>query len=118
MEEKQKQTLMKILARKVTREDFEKFDIDGDGRIERTEFVIRKLMIMGLVNATDIERVEQEFDVMDSDGSGEITLDDLFSEEREGGGRDRERDRNECWKDGRKVVEGGEGGTVEEGAVK
>jgi Ca2+-binding EF-hand superfamily protein len=39
--------------------------------------VVRKLMLMGLLNSADVERVEQEFEVMDADGSGEITMEDL-----------------------------------------
>ena len=74
---KQRETLERILSKKITKEDFEKFDVDGDGRIEKTEFVVRKLMLMGLLNAEDVERVETEFEVMDADGSGEITMEDL-----------------------------------------
>jgi hypothetical protein len=74
---KQRQTLEKILAKKITLEDFEKFDVDGDGKIEKMEFVVRKLMLMGLLNSEDVERVEEEFEVMDHDGSGEITMEDL-----------------------------------------
>jgi hypothetical protein len=38
---------------------------------------MKKLMLMGLVRAEDVMRVEEEFDVMDADGSGEITFADL-----------------------------------------
>jgi hypothetical protein len=58
-------------------EDFEEFDMDGDGKIEKSEFVLRKLMLMGILHNEDIIRVEKEFDVMDVDGSGEIDMDDL-----------------------------------------
>ncbi|GMH51287.1 hypothetical protein TrRE_jg1199 [Triparma retinervis] len=58
-------------------EDFEKFDLDGDGKIEKSEFVLRKLMLMGILDNDDVNRVEQEFEVMDADGSGEIDMDDL-----------------------------------------
>ena len=57
--------------------DFEEFDIDGDGQIEKSEFVMRKLLLMGILNSEDVERCEREFDVMDADGSGEITFEDL-----------------------------------------
>ena len=57
--------------------DFKKFDVDGDGRIERTEFCMKKLMLMGLVRAEDVMRIEEEFDIMDADASGEITFADL-----------------------------------------
>jgi Ca2+-binding EF-hand superfamily protein len=58
-------------------EDFEEFDMDGDGKIEKSEFVLRKLMLMGILHNEDVIRVEKEFDVMDVDGSGEIDMDDL-----------------------------------------
>ena len=57
--------------------DFEKFDLDGDGQIERTEFIVRKLLLMGILQEEDVARVEDEFDKMDEDGSGEITIEDL-----------------------------------------
>jgi Ca2+-binding EF-hand superfamily protein len=77
IEAKQQEALEKILQKKITVEDFAHFDIDGDGRIEKTEFVVRKLMLMGILKQDDVTRVEQEFDVMDTDGSGEITMEDL-----------------------------------------
>ncbi|GMH54143.1 hypothetical protein TrST_g5766 [Triparma strigata] len=67
----------RILSRKITIDEFAKFDVDGDGRIERTEFALRKLMLMGIVEPADVARVEKEFDQMDADGSGEVTLKDL-----------------------------------------
>jgi Ca2+-binding EF-hand superfamily protein len=77
VEAKQKQTLEKILSKKITVGDFRAFDTDGDGEIEKSEFVIKKLLLMGLVNADDVERIEEEFDVMDVDASGSITMVDL-----------------------------------------
>ena len=63
----------------ITIKDFAKFDVDGDGKIEKSEFVINKLVLMGLVQQVDIDRVEQEFAVMDADGSGEIDMEDLHA---------------------------------------
>jgi hypothetical protein len=42
-------------------------------------------MLMGILKTADVDRVEQEFDVMDADGSGEITMEDLemFIKKRE-----------------------------------
>ncbi|GMH58504.1 hypothetical protein TrLO_g827 [Triparma laevis f. longispina] len=77
IERKQKEAMDRILSRKITVEEFAKFDVDGDGRIERTEFAMRKLMLMGLLELEDVQRVEKEFDEMDADGSGEVTLKDL-----------------------------------------
>jgi len=77
VEAKQEKAMKKILARQITIEEFKKFDIDGDGRIERSEFALRKLMLMGILDASDVSRVEAEFDKMDADKSGEITMKDL-----------------------------------------
>ncbi|GMI40565.1 hypothetical protein TrCOL_g7860 [Triparma columacea] len=77
IEAKQKEALERILKKKITMEDFEEFDMDGDGKIEKSEFVLRKLMLMGILHNEDVIRVEKEFDVMDVDGSGEIDMDDL-----------------------------------------
>ena len=49
IEAKKRETLEKILKKKITPSDFAKFDVDGDGTIERTEFVLRKLMLMGII---------------------------------------------------------------------
>ena len=77
IEKKQREAMERVLAKKITVDDFKQFDIDGDGRIEKTEFAIKKLMLMGLIQAEDVMRVEEEFDNMDVDGSGEITFADL-----------------------------------------
>ena len=77
IEKKQAEALEKVLKKKITVEDFRKFDIDGDGRIEKTEFVLKKLMLMDMIKPEDIERCEEEFEVMDADNSGEITMEDL-----------------------------------------
>mmetsp|Transcript_4885 Transcript_4885/g.10235 ORF Transcript_4885/g.10235 Transcript_4885/m.10235 type:complete len:485 (+) Transcript_4885:280-1734(+) len=77
IEKKQAEALEKVLKKKITVEDFRKFDIDGDGRIEKTEFVLKKLMLMDMIKPEDVERCEEEFEVMDADGSGEITMEDL-----------------------------------------
>ena len=77
IEKKQREAMEMILHKRITIKDFEKFDLDGDGRIEKSEFVIQKLILMGLLNPEDISRVETEFNTMDEDGSGEITLEDL-----------------------------------------
>ena len=73
----QREALEKVLKKKITVEDFKKFDIDGDGRIEKTEFVLKKLMLMDMIQPDDIVRCEEEFEVMDADNSGEITMEDL-----------------------------------------
>lgn len=96
----QAEALEKVLKKKITVEDFRKFDIDGDGRIEKTEFVLKKvsaprdgfpsrgveltplllrvqLMLMDMIKPEDVEWCEEEFEVMDADGSGEITMEDL-----------------------------------------
>ncbi|GMH76070.1 hypothetical protein TL16_g06962 [Triparma laevis f. inornata] len=89
VEQKKKEALEKILTKRITMADFEKFDLDGDGQIERTEFIVRKLLLMGILQEDDVARVEEEFDKMDEDGSGEITMDDLklYLEKEEEGRR-------------------------------
>ncbi|GMI32456.1 hypothetical protein TeGR_g7304 [Tetraparma gracilis] len=79
IDKKKREAMEKILQKKITIKDFAKFDVDGDGKIEKSEFVINKLVLMGLVQQVDIDRVEQEFAVMDADGSGEIDMEDLHA---------------------------------------
>ncbi|GMH96712.1 hypothetical protein TrVE_jg14021 [Triparma verrucosa] len=72
----------RILTRKIAVHEFKDFDLDGNGTIERTEYVLRKMILVGLVDQADILRVEKEFDAMDLDGSGEITMEELVEFER------------------------------------
>ena len=61
--------------------------------IERTEYVLRKMILVGLVDQADILRVEKEFDAMDLDGSGEITMEELIEFERRESEKIRDSDR-------------------------
>ncbi|GMH48930.1 hypothetical protein TL16_g00401 [Triparma laevis f. inornata] len=81
-----------ILTRKIKAHEFKDFDLDGNGTIERTEYVLRKMILVGLVDQSDILRVEKEFDLMDLDGSGEITMDELIEFEKRESPKDRESD--------------------------
>jgi hypothetical protein len=77
IERKQRQAMEKILHKRITIDDFAKFDLDGDGRVEKSEFIIQKLILMKLLDPADVRRCEAEFEIMDEDDSGEITLSDL-----------------------------------------
>ena len=77
VEKKRRQAMEAILQKKVTLKDFAHFDIDGDGKVEKLEYALQKLVLMGLLDRKEMERVEQEFERMDADGSGTITMEDL-----------------------------------------
>ncbi|GMH97495.1 hypothetical protein TrVE_jg7225 [Triparma verrucosa] len=77
VEAKKKEALEKVLHKRISMDDFSQFDLNGDGRINRAEFVIKKLMLMGILSDNDVSMVEREFDKMDMDGNGDITPEEL-----------------------------------------
>ena len=52
---------------------FDAFDKDGDGKIDRFEYVVAMLMALELVNSEDCERFLRSFDSMDADKDGRLT---------------------------------------------
>lgn len=66
-----------ILTNQVNMMDLFMMDVDGDGTVTKAEYMIYKLMHMRLVDPEVIARVERQFHVMDTDGSGTLTIDDI-----------------------------------------
>ncbi|CAN6477809.1 unnamed protein product [Victoria cruziana] len=76
--ERRQQSLAKwVLTRKMTFLDLEAADIDDDGVVSPAEFVIYKLKEMEKISDEDVSRVLEEFESLDVDKSGTLTVSDL-----------------------------------------
>lgn len=66
-----------VITRKTTVGDLEAADMDSDGVVSAAEFVIYKLKEMGKIGEEDVALVLKEFDYLDADHSGSLTVSDL-----------------------------------------
>ena len=57
---------------------FLKADADGSDSVSKEEFVLFRLTQMGVIPSNLRERAEQQFDRMDADGSGDLTMEDII----------------------------------------
>ncbi|XP_072969109.1 two pore potassium channel c [Typha angustifolia] len=67
-----------VLCRDMTVSEFLAADIDNNGFVTKSEFVIYKLKEMGKVPEKDILQICEQFDRLDSGKCGKITLSDLI----------------------------------------
>ncbi|KAK4795889.1 hypothetical protein SAY86_028215 [Trapa natans] len=76
--EKRQQSLAKwVLRRRMTNMDLEAADLDEDGVVRAAEFIIYKLKEMGKITQEDIALVLNEFEELDVDQSGTLSVSDL-----------------------------------------
>ncbi|KAF7831280.1 two-pore potassium channel 1 [Senna tora] len=76
-ESRQNQLVKWVLTRKTTNEDLEAADIDDNGIVGAAEFIIYKLKEMGKISQEDISLVMQEFEELDVDQSGTLSISDI-----------------------------------------
>ncbi|XP_050942588.1 two-pore potassium channel 1 isoform X2 [Cucumis melo] len=76
-ERRQKSLVKWVLSEKVTDIDLEVADIDDDGVVGAAEFVIYKLKEMGKITEDDISPVLDEFENLDVDQSGTLSISDI-----------------------------------------
>ena len=69
--------LSKLFEHGLTESLIEELELDGDGSIERYEFVAYMLAEMGKVSTDDIERIMVLFNELDADGSGKLDVEDI-----------------------------------------
>ncbi|XP_059664912.1 two-pore potassium channel 3-like [Cornus florida] len=67
-----------VLQRKMTLGDLVAADLDHDGVISKSEYVIYKLKEMGKVSDKDILQICNQFDMLDNSNHGKITVADLM----------------------------------------
>ncbi|KAJ7299244.1 hypothetical protein O6H91_19G037300 [Diphasiastrum complanatum] len=66
-----------VLTRKVTSLDLEAADLDDDGVVSAAEFIIFKLKEMGQIKHDDVVTCMKEFNELDVDQSGTLSLSDI-----------------------------------------
>ncbi|XP_042477930.1 two pore potassium channel a-like [Macadamia integrifolia] len=66
-----------VLNRRMTYTDLEAADLDDDGVVSAAEFVIYKLKEMGKIKQEDVALVLEEFENLDFDQSGTLSISDL-----------------------------------------
>ncbi|GLT50561.1 hypothetical protein SLA2020_240400 [Shorea laevis] len=77
--DKRHRTIAKwVLQREITVEDLLAADLNNDGFISKSEYVIHKLKEMGKVGEKDILEICNQFSKLDTNNSGKITLPDLL----------------------------------------
>ncbi|BFG29876.1 hypothetical protein CerSpe_161500 [Prunus speciosa] len=67
-----------VLTRRTTNVDLEAADLDGDGVVGAAEFIIYKLKEMGKISQEDIGLVMEEFEDLDVDQSGTLSISDIM----------------------------------------
>ncbi|XP_024928983.1 two-pore potassium channel 3 isoform X2 [Ziziphus jujuba] len=67
-----------VLQKKVTLRDLVAADLDNDGCISKSEFIIYKLKEMGKIAEKDILQIAKQFDSLEHNNYGKITLADLM----------------------------------------
>ncbi|KAM7503058.1 hypothetical protein LguiB_001962 [Lonicera macranthoides] len=77
--DKRNRTMAKwILQKKMTLGDLVAADLDRDGSISKSEFVIYKLKEMGRIAEKDIQQICNQFDMLDNSNCGKLTVADLM----------------------------------------
>ncbi|KAL8129144.1 hypothetical protein V2J09_018299 [Rumex salicifolius] len=77
-ESRQRELVRWVLGRRVTYQDLEAADLNGDGVVEPAEFIVYKLKEMGKISEEDVSMVMQEFEELDVDQSGTISVSDII----------------------------------------
>ncbi|XP_062012811.1 two-pore potassium channel 3-like [Rosa rugosa] len=68
-----------VLGQDMTVSEFLAADIDNNGFVSKSEYVVYKLKEMGKVSEKDIMQISNKFDRLDAGNCGKITLADLMS---------------------------------------
>ncbi|KAG0485754.1 hypothetical protein HPP92_009833 [Vanilla planifolia] len=78
MDKRHREMAKWVLARDLTISEFLEADIDNNGFVSKSEFVVYKLKEMGKVAEKDILQICDQFDKLDTGNCGKITLFDLI----------------------------------------
>ncbi|KAB2064263.1 hypothetical protein ES319_A09G007300v1 [Gossypium barbadense] len=67
-----------VLQKKMTLGDLVAADLDNDGSVSKSEFIIYKLKEMGKIAEKDVLQICDQFDALDNSNCGKITVADLM----------------------------------------
>lgn len=76
-ETRQRELVKWVLSRRVTYQDLEAADLDEDGVVGAAEFILYKLKEMGKISQEDVSMVMEEFEELDVDQSGTLSVSDI-----------------------------------------
>ncbi|KAL6662243.1 hypothetical protein ACP70R_000102 [Stipagrostis hirtigluma subsp. patula] len=76
-EQRQKALARWVLTRRTTSNDLEAADMDGDHQVSAAEFALYKLKELGKISQEEIAEILEEFQELDADRSGALTIHDL-----------------------------------------
>ncbi|XP_058749056.1 two-pore potassium channel 3-like [Vicia villosa] len=74
LQKKSREMAKRVLQKKITLSDLAAADLDNDGSISKSDFVIYKLKQMGKITEIDILQISKQFDSLDLGMYGKITL--------------------------------------------
>ncbi|KAL2651639.1 hypothetical protein R1flu_019767 [Riccia fluitans] len=83
VQKRQRHFARKMLQSKMTATDMMDADIDNDGHVSTSEYVVYKLKAMRKINKKDIVDIVKQFEQLDSAGIGKITMTQLLEAEAE-----------------------------------
>jgi potassium channel subfamily K len=73
------QSAQDLFAKPLTGEMLTDMDTDGDGKVDRLEFLSYVLVLMGKMSRVELAEVMQTFSRLDKDGSGDLDIADLLA---------------------------------------
>ncbi|KAI4331121.1 hypothetical protein MLD38_029339 [Melastoma candidum] len=81
IDQRNRRIARRVLQKKMTMGDLLAADMDNDGSISKSEYIIYKLKEMGKISDHDIVQIGNQFDIIDTTNCGRITLADLMESE-------------------------------------
>eukprot|EP01052_Picozoa_sp_SAG31_P042892 SAG31_NODE_6963_length_1833_cov_1.531719_2_plen_285_part_00 len=78
---KQEQLIQKALRKKLRVSDIIEMDDDEDGEVDRLEFLTKMLIRLRKCEKADVDEILEQFDVLDIDNSGTLTMADILKGE-------------------------------------
>lgn len=79
LKHKAKAAEQEFFNRKLSENDFELMDIEGDGAVGYDEFLVFMLVAMGKVSPEDIQKMEELYQRLDADSETHLKIEDLFN---------------------------------------
>ena len=79
IEDRQEKLRNEILQRKLDSNTLRNWDVDGDGTIDRYEYLKARLLQLDVCTQFEIQNIMESFMIHDKDGSGTVNIKDIMS---------------------------------------